>query len=419
MSGRTPRSADRITLQYHADKSDAAGDGLTAEFLLVATCCGWPPSDARDAKVRSAAAMVVDWDEVLRLVKRQRVFGLVHDALQSAKVDCPAVVAGELAAPAQSIARWNLKLAAETIRLQRALEAAGIPVLVLKGIPLAQLAYGSLRLKHSRDIDLLIPPACAEAALRLVERDDYALVLPARQLNATQRNAVVRYCREVELVNRVSKVRMELQWRLADNPLLLKGVDVNSPAQSVRIGDSMNVRTLAADDLFAALCVHGAVHAWARLKWLADLNALIATSGADIAHLYRHAQERGAGLCAGQALLLCHHLFDLRLPQVVADQIRSNRRTNQLASIALDAMTAPQAPTERDLGFVDVVRGVRTQFLLGRGCAFFLAQCHAASVGPADIVRWPLPRPLHFLYPLMRLPSWLWRRATAATARGH
>jgi hypothetical protein len=36
--------------------------------------------------------------------------------------------------------------------------------------------------------------------------------------------------------------------------------------------------------------------------------------------------------------------------------------------------------------------------------------------GVADIVRVPLPRPLHFIYPLLRLPLWLWRRAKLAFA---
>jgi Uncharacterised nucleotidyltransferase len=387
-----------------------AGRGLTAEFLLVAACCRWPPSEIRNSAVRAAAANIIDWDDFLRVVRRQRVFGLVHDALRSAAIDCPTAVAGELASRMQRTARWNLTLAAETNRLQRMLAAANIPVLVLKGVALAQLAYGSLRLKHSRDIDLLVPPECVEAALRLVERDAYALVLPAQELNEPQRAALVRYGREVELVHRGSKVRIELQWRLVDNPMLLQGINVHSPTQSVCIGDGASVRTLAEEDLFAALCVHGAVHAWARLKWLADLNALIAANDADLMRLYRHAQDRGAGLCAGQALLLCHRLFDLRLPPALADEIRTNERVGKLAAIALAAMTTAQPPTEGDPGFVGVARGVLNQFLLGQGPAFFMAQCRVASVGPADIIRWPLPRPLHFLYPLLRIPLWLWRR---------
>jgi hypothetical protein len=31
-------------------------------------------------------------------------------------------------------------------------------------------------------------------------------------------------------------------------------------------------------------------------------------------------------------------------------------------------------------------------------------------IGPGDPIRLPLPRSLLFLYPLMRIPFWLWRQ---------
>jgi hypothetical protein len=38
---------------------------------------------------------------------------------------------------------------------------------------------------------------------------------------------------------------------------------------------------LGEDDPVAYLCMHGALHWWSRLKWLADVNALIATTPVD------------------------------------------------------------------------------------------------------------------------------------------
>ena len=64
-----------------------------------------------------------------------------------------------------------------------------------------------------------------------------------------------------------------------------------------------------------------------------------------------------------------------------------------------------------------VARTVRMQFLLGRGWPFLVAQARAAMVGPVDVVALPLPRSLHFLYPLLHLPLWLWRRARLLGAK--
>jgi len=406
-------------LQSHADQSDGAkprGAGFAAEFLLTAACCRWPPSQSRNAAVRAAAAEI-DWDEFLRLVRRQRVIGLAHEALQSGGIDCPAAVAKELSRRAQRIFQKNLSLATETVRLQRAFEAAQIPALVLKGVALAQLAYGSLTAKHARDIDFLVPPEHAEVGLQLLEREGYALSSPAERLGDAQRRALVRYAREAELVQRDSKMLVELQWRAANNPLLLEGVDARSAMQSVALSGGVSIRTLAPDDLFAYLCVHGAQHAWSRLKWLADLNALVATNAADIAQLYRHAQKIGAGLCAGQALLLCQHLLALSLPAGIADEIQADKRVQRLAAIALAAMTARRTETEADAGFLGVTRSVGTQFLLGQGWRFYAAQCRTASAGTFDVIGLPLPSSLYFLYPILRLPLWLWRRARAALTR--
>ncbi len=378
---------------------------LSGEFLLAAACCRWPLDGAAIAAIRQSAAGAIEWPRFLRLVRRHRVAGLVHNALQSAGVAVPLPHAETLAKAAQQIARQNLVLAAESRRLQGIFGAAGIRVVVIKGIALAQLAYGSLALKHSRDIDLLVAPDDALPALALLERADYALRSPAKQLSLTQRQAVLRYGREVELVHRGGRVRVELQWQLANNPFLLKGIDARSPAQHVHLPDG-DLRTLASEDLYAYLFVHGGYHRWSRLKWLADLNALLSRkSESELVRIYHHAADRGAALCAGQALLLCRRLLGLSLPVALKDELAG--RSASMADAAIHAMTDEQ----RGDGIVDITRNVFSQFRLGQGPAFFIRQCKVAAVSVIDSVRLPLPSPLLFLYPILRLPFWLWRRA--------
>ena len=169
-------------------------------------------------------------------------------------------------------------------------------------------------------------------------------------------------------------------------------------------------RAMRHRSLHGYLCVHGAYHHWSRLKWLADLNALLTTTAADVTRLYRHAQKIGAGLCAGQALLLCRSLFDLPLPAGVMAELEANPRVSRLASIALRAMTEPAAANKPVRA---VTAGLYTQFLFGRGGRFFAAQCRAASVGMLDVMTLPLPPWLHWLYPVLRPPLWLWRRTSA------
>jgi hypothetical protein len=387
---------------------------LSPEFRLAAACCRWPPSPARNEAVRAAAAGVSDWKRFAWMANRQRVVGLINDALSAAAVEMPREISEGFALHARRLAQQNAVFAAEAVRLQDLLAAAGIPVLILKGLPLAQLAYGSHAIKQTRDIDLLALPAQAETALALLEREGYEALPPAAQPGTAQWRAFAHYAREVELRHRDSKMIIELQWRLTGNPLLLQGIDARAATQDVPLDGGCRLRTLARNDLFAHLCVHGAGHAWSRLKWLADLNALVATSDADIAHLYRHAQACGAGLCAGQALLLCQLLFDAKLPPALAEELQRNGRVRKLERIALNAMADPLAKPD---GVIAVSNNIMYQFLLGRGFAFFFAQCRIAAVGILDVIALPLPPRLHFLYPVLRLPLWVWRR-TAGRVSG-
>jgi len=389
---------------------------LSPEFLLTAACCRWPPSDERAAAIRVAARKISDWGRFLSVIKNHRVAVLVFKALRAATIEIPPAALAELDAIVQTNAPRGLRLAAETVRLQSLLIEGGISNLVLKGVALERLAYDSIAAKQTRDIDLLVPPERAEQALNLLEGDGYSLSLPAKRLSAIQRRALIRHAREVELIKPGTKVRVELQWRAANNPVLLRGIDAHAAAQTVMLSEGTNVRTLAPDGLFAYLCVHGAHHAWSRLKWLADLSALIASTKPDLEQLYRHARSVGAGLCAGQALLLCQNLFGLKLPAAIAAELQTSQRCQRLVAVAMAAMAASNLAAERDLGVRAVTRELRNQFLLGRGLRFYAVQCRLALVGVADIVRLPLPAPLHFVYPLLRLPLWLWRRARLAFA---
>lgn len=385
---------------------------LPREFLLVAACCRWPLDAAAIAAIRGAAVRSTDWPYVYRIVQRQRVAGLVHHALKMAEIDVPAAEARALAREAQRIVRENLSLASESARLQRGFDAAGLPAMTLKGAALAQLAYGTLALKQSRDIDLLVPPEAAQAALRFLESEGYALAAPADALDEAQRRAVVRYGNEFTLRRHGRAPLIELRWRLTDNMRLVAGIDAFARPQTVALSGGASVRTLSGDNLFAYLCVHGASHAWSRLKWLADLNALVAhKSEAEIERLYRHALAAGGGLCAGQALLLCERLLGLRLPARVADEIGAGPRLRLSMAIAIDAMVGLDAESEIENRPFGSTRVALMQFLLGRGIGHFLAQCWILSVRVSDVVRYPLPTRLYFLYPIERLPFWLWRRA--------
>ncbi|MDB5581454.1 MAG: hypothetical protein JWR80_6630 [Bradyrhizobium sp.] len=381
------------------------------DFALAAAACRWPPSAARDAAVRAAAAQVRDGERLSRVVRRQRVAGLVHSALKAAAVDVPAPAGPTIAQSAAGIIRHSMTGAAETARLMRLIGDAGYPVLTVKGAALAALVYGSIALKQSKDIDLLILPEHAESVIALLEGDGYHITFPAPTLSQAQRGMLTRYGKDVAMRRAGTYPQLELHWRMFGNRGLLPTITARSPGQTVILSGGIAVDTLALPDLYAYLAAHGTGDGWSRLKWLADFNALVAPlDAATIASLHGYAERLGVGRCSAASLLLCVELLALPLDPALATQLRRPRRVRLLCRLSRRLMMPADGVTE-----VGDWRGAQRMLLL--------IQLLIAG-GPryyAEIVRWTLfiqtdmyrskaPPSLYFLYPLVRLPLWLVRR---------
>jgi hypothetical protein len=384
-------------------------------MALVAACCRWPPSPARNAAVRAAVA-AIDWPTVERLVVRHRVPGLVFAALQAAQAGPPPARLPPWIAAATRIARRGAMLASLGATLQATLDACGLPALIVKGAPLAQLAYGRLDLKHAKDIDLLVTPADMPAAIALLQHEGYRLTHPAPTLDPAQLRDVIRYDRDIKFAHTAHPgVQLELHWGLSRNRHILPGLDAAAPTQAVDLGAGRVVRTLQRDDLFAYLCVHGASHGWFRLKWLADLAAFVADQ--DIEQLYRAAQARGVATSAGQALLLAQDLLAIDLPEPLAVELRADRRVRRLVRVAYDLIAGRGAEADVTDRRFSQARLHYAQWLLTRDWRDFRANVAQYLTVTGDVLAVPLPPRLHFLYPVLRAPLGLARLARKRSGR--
>src|SRR4029453_11863883 len=135
-----------------------------AEFQLLVAACSASihdrPIDARPQNIR--------WERFLALANRHRVQALCWNALSPFSEDLPEDIAVRLQAQSRDIVMANLRTAAECRRLRQSFDTAGLPLLFLKGLALASIAYRNPYLKMGIDIDLLIEPErLAEAAHQL------------------------------------------------------------------------------------------------------------------------------------------------------------------------------------------------------------------------------------------------------------
>jgi len=319
---------------------------LPKEFELVVACCRWPRSSAcNEAIVRGAAN--VNWPLLERVARRHRVEALVWDGLKQAGVEVPAETAASLAPATAGIARDNVLMAGECLRLDRLLAQEGVSVLVLKGLTLAMLAYGDLSLKKGWDIDLIVPSEQLATAVRLLRQEGYECILPATNSPHELLPSWHAHWKESVWHNDAKGTYIELHTSLVDNSLLLPGMGARSPCQVVEVVRGGLLRTLAKDELFAYLCVHGASSGWFRLKWIADLAALLSAEPAEeISRLYRRSQQLGAGRAAAQALLLASQLFGTNVAPDLERGLRAQAANRWLFRSALRLMAGRDVATE-------------------------------------------------------------------------
>jgi len=187
MHGAGSRSSSSVMAQPHAAE-DWAGSHLantfSPELRFLLACCVWPHSEAREQQLSRALQTDLDWTHVLRLTERHRVFGLVFDGLSHLLKDAvPEHVVKSVRETTALLTRQTLEMASESVRIARLMEGAEIPVAFLKGVPLAITVYGGLGLRHSRDIDLLVPEKAALVACRTLMSAGYVGATPLERIS--------------------------------------------------------------------------------------------------------------------------------------------------------------------------------------------------------------------------------------------
>ena len=379
------------------------------EFRLAAACAMWPPSDRRIAAIRAATATPFDWPHFLRVVRRHQVIGLVHEGLTHARPYVPPEIVGEIGAQAATLVRKNLAMAAEALRLQRLFNDADLPVLFVKGAALAVLAFGNLGLRSGQDIDLLVDCESLPAATALILRAGYSRFDPPAEISDAQLRLLMPLRKDLGFVHQATTLRIELHWRLFLNPHAMAETSIMAASRVVPLAGDAGLRTMGEEDLFAYLCMHGALHWWYRLKWLADVNALLASMPEDgVERLVRAAEARGTGRAAAQALLLCRKLLLTPLPASVTATLEKSATVRWLEATALKAMTTGQG--EHDPHDARQPLDFSSQ-PLSRSWRYQLAELGINLTNPTDVLTLPLPQPLLFLYLVLRLPLCAWRHS--------
>lgn len=381
-------------------------DHPTPEFRFVCAACRWPRV-TRDPAVQAAAAVPLDWTRVAQIVNRHRVWGLVADAVRSARIAPPLEIDRLFAERGGQIARRNLGATAETRRLGRMLDAAGIDWITFKGLPMAIQAYGTLSVKSANDIDILVGREDIARTAELLREAGYIRFSPGPEVADDQVAAWMEFSKETGWRHPGSGLIVELHGRLLQNPALLPDAVLESPRKQMTIAPGIVVPTLGDELLFPYLFAHGAHHGWFRLKWLADMAALLGNDAAGPEARYREAQRYGVGRCAAQGLLLMHEWLGLDLSPEFAAELRRDRAHRRLVRVAKNCLAGEFEATEHASPTARTMLPVLMSGLMLRPeISYKLSELGSLAANPADRATGRLPKGLGFLYPVLGGVRW-------------
>lgn len=322
----------------------------SVEFELAVECCRSAFAEGDSHRIQQFGPRV-DWPRFLGLLRFHRVQGLAWNRLSSSKVVVPAEAAAALATDAQFIAATNLKAAAESKELLGQFERAGVPLLFIKGLTLGALAYPKPFLKMAWDIDVLIGEQHLDPAVAQLRARGYERVIPEPSADLKNWH---RTRKESVWAKADEGLYVELHTRLADNRSLIPRIGMDSPRREVMLPTGTSLPTLAEDELFAYLCVHGASSLWFRLKWITDLAALIhRLSRGEIERLYDRSLQLGAGRASAQALLHADDVYGILANTALRPRLERDGMARWLAEAAMKQVAGsgePREPTARPLG---------------------------------------------------------------------
>ncbi len=186
----------------------------------------------------------------------------------------------------------------------RALDAEGISFLLLKGAPLCLLHYRDIGVRPMADVDVLVHPAQAEAAMECLLSGGWRgrVGNPARMIP-------VHHSYEVA---KPPHSRVDLHWfslwaSSGDSPLWEAAVPVS-------IGDETALAPCPADALLN-VCAHGSPRQpIPAFRWIADAVAIVRSSSPDWERLVAEAGRRRLTVTAAGALSYLREEFALEVP---------------------------------------------------------------------------------------------------------
>ena len=279
----------------------------------------------------------VDWEQLLQLIVRHRLVDQIYSALQ----DQPGISANfmlRLKNLNSQLKLTSLSLTAEAIRIARRFEHEGLRFILVKGIALAVNLYGGSDKRQCKDIDVWLSRADLDRAEVVLHQLGYVTTRPNYKLVGFKREHYLTHGHEVALFNESRKVEIELHFKLESaGSDFLSFEEVQTQSFSV---NKQQFCTLEDNYHVLYLMLHGAKHAWGRLRWLNDIALYICQDKCDLAVVHALSLELKCEHIFMQSLWLLRAIYHIKNPKLERLLTTIDERALKLAKLAQQFIAA-------------------------------------------------------------------------------
>lgn len=282
----------------------------------------------------------LDWSRVVATAKRNRMQALLHKALSQRQLleGVPEGPQAELAADATKLAEAAAVMSEALGEYLRRAAAAGLPMVVMKGLSVSINIYGDPAMRPGGDIDVLVRPADVDASLRILDEMGVGRYWP----NLMDDAYYARHHLHQQRCTPDLKIWFEVHWAL-DHPLSLLTVDYAAMLDRTTPGALLGepVRDLSPADLLLSLAIHLVKHAVylpaainrpdlsrvtladGMLMYYVDVAEAVTVLGEriDWRSLVGIARASGAGDIVGSVLRACRDMLGTAVPEWVLAEL--------------------------------------------------------------------------------------------------
>jgi len=204
---------------------------------------------------------------------------------------------------------------------------AGIPVIPLKGVALAESLYGDVTLRACSDVDILVPGHAVGCAIELLQADGYRDA-DRYHASTTETHLLLRSNMEYCLASppgpfhHLLELHWDIAWRWRADTAMVDHLWADA-----RRGTILGVSAwrLSPEWELLYLAVHAARHRWGALKWLVDIHEICVRGGLNWAGVEERARRFGLERALHLSLGVCRALLGTAVPPQLERQAPPRR----------------------------------------------------------------------------------------------